>query len=128
MAETASPAEQPVPTILLAGRNLPVPILAPRQNRTVVPALLELIPKIIEARKCALVDPQDESKGINRLRLLTHLVDTKTYDIMCDIVFTAVTRAEPDFNRAEFDDLPLDVEDLISAILVVARQAGVIRI
>ncbi|MGD0190197.1 MAG: hypothetical protein ABSD74_05615 [Rhizomicrobium sp.] len=127
MTESTSPAEPTVPTIRLAGRELPIPVLAPRQNRTIVPALLDLIPKVIEARSCALVDPQDESKGINRLRLLTHLIDTSTYDAMCDIVFTAMTRAQPDFKRIEFDDLSLDIEDLIAAIFVVARQSGVIR-
>ena len=38
------------PVITLAGRAWLVPKLAPRQNRIVVPALVELIPKILAAR------------------------------------------------------------------------------
>jgi hypothetical protein len=128
MTDVASPAELIVPTIRLAGRELSIPILAPRQNRTVVPALLDLLPKVVEARRYALVDPEDETQGINRLRLLAHLMDTKTYDTICDVIFTAITRAEPDFKRSEFDELPVDIEDLIAALFIVARQSGVIRI
>ena len=40
-------------SIVLAGRAWPIPRLAPKQNRIVVPALLELIPKIFRAREAA---------------------------------------------------------------------------
>ncbi|HEY3778770.1 MAG TPA: hypothetical protein VGL35_12000 [Rhizomicrobium sp.] len=105
------------PTIRLAGRDWPVPVLAPRQNRIVVPTLLELIPKIGSAR----------AGEPHSLAGLARYLDTAAYDQLTDIAFAALTRAHPGLSRAEFDDFPIDTLELIAAVRTIALQAGLMR-
>lgn len=83
------------PTITLAGRAWRVPLLAPRQNRIVVPALVNLG-----------AQPAEQ------------------YDALAEIAFAALTRAHPWLDRTEFDDWPLPAHELIEALPVIAMQTG----
>lgn len=116
-ADDFSQVNQAVPTVNLAGREWPIPQLSPRQNRIVVPALLEIVPKIIRARE----------EGGGDFAQLARYLDTATYDRLSDVSFQALTRAHPDLKRAEFDDLPIETVELIVAVNVIARQAGLLK-
>ena len=109
------------PTITLAGREWPVPRLAPRQNRIVVPALLDLVPKILRAREEAAAAGETGS-----FAQVSRYLDTAAYDRLTDVAFAALTRAHPALARAEFDDLAIDTFELIAAVRVIAVQAGLI--
>jgi hypothetical protein len=106
-------------TITLAGQPWPVPTLAPKQNRIVVPALLEVIPRIIRARS--------EAPEASGLAQLARYLDTATYDRLAEIAYTALTRANPDLTRVAFDDMPIDTSELIGALNAIARAAGLYR-
>jgi hypothetical protein len=110
------------PTIVLAGRAWPIPRLAPRQNRIVVPALLELIPKILRAR-----DEAAAASELGSFAQVARYLDTAAYDQLTELAFTALTRGHPDLARAEFDDMAMDTFELIAAVRVIALQAGLIR-
>jgi len=110
------------PTIVLAGREWAVPRLAPRQNRIVVPALLELIPKIVAARQEAV-----RTGDAGSIAQLARYLDTASYDRLATIVFTALTRAAPDLGRAEFDDMPIDTLELVASVRIIAGQAGLLK-
>ena len=110
------------PTITLAGREWAVPRLAPRQNRIVVPALLELVPKILAAR-----DDADAAGAKGGFATLARYLDTNSYDTLATLVFTALTRAHPNLARDEFDDMAIDTFDLIAAVAPIARAAGLVR-
>lgn len=83
------------PKITLAGEEWDIPILAPKQNRIIVPAFLKL------------ADP------VNR------------YAALLDIVFTALTRARSDLKREEFEEMPILTSELIAALPVIQQQAGI---
>src|SRR5689334_5779654 len=83
------------PAITLAGKAWRVPLLAPRQNRIVVPALLRL------------------GTG-NEMH----------YGLLLDIAFAALTRAYPGIVRDEFEDWPIAAHELLAALPVIARQTG----
>ncbi len=108
-----------VPMIVLAGREWPIPRLAPKQNRIVAPALLELIPRILRAR-------DEFAAGDGSFAQMARYLDTASFDRLCDIAFVALTRAAPALSRAEFDDMPIDTLELIAAVRVIARQAGLL--
>jgi hypothetical protein len=110
------------PTITLAGREWPVPKLAPRQNRIVVPALLELVPKILRAR-----DAADAAGEKGSYATLARYLDTAGYDTLTTLVFTALTRANPSLARESFDDMAIDTFELVAAVVPIARAAGLIR-
>lgn len=82
-------------TITIAGRMWWVPLLAPRQNRIVLPGLLAI--------------------GGNALG---------HYDTLCDVIFAALTRANPHLLRSEFEDWPISVYELVDALPIVAEQTG----
>lgn len=105
-------------TITLAGREWEVPVLAPKQNRIVVPALLELVPKMLRAR---------EEAGASSFAQLARYLDAAAYDRLCDLVFAALTRARPDLTRAEFDESPIDTLELVEAVRTIAFQAGLLK-
>ncbi|HEY2446250.1 MAG TPA: hypothetical protein VGI20_10985 [Rhizomicrobium sp.] len=109
-------------SIVLAGRDWPVPRLAPKQNRIVVPALLELIPKILGAR--AESDAAGDDGAPSQIPLY---LDTAFYDRLTDMVFAALTRGTPELSRDEFDTLPIDTLELLLSVRVIARQAGLLK-
>jgi len=86
------------PLIIIAGRGWPIPMLAPRQNRVVVPAIMRL------GAQPAL-----------------------RYEDLLDIVFAAMTRALPALDRAEFEDWPIATWELVEAVPVIAAQTGLLK-
>src|SRR5215469_16216778 len=109
------------PMICLAGREWPVPRLAPKQNRIIVPLLLRLIPRILKAREEAFAARE------NDLAYLGRFIDEATYDELATAAFAALTRAHPDLKRTEFDDMAIETLELLGAVSTIARQAGLLR-
>jgi hypothetical protein len=112
----------PTPTITLAGREWPLPKLATRQNRIVVPALLQLVPKILSAR-----DAADKAGEKGSFAALARYLDTGCYDTLASLVFAALTRASPQLARDAFDDMAIDTFELLAAVVPIARAAGLVR-
>ncbi|HEY5046932.1 MAG TPA: hypothetical protein VII49_02800 [Rhizomicrobium sp.] len=115
-AENHATVSEAVPTVTLAGREWPVPVLAPKQNRIVVPALLEVVPKLVLAREA----------GGGNLDILARYFDTATHDRLTEIAWQALTRAHPELTRATFDEMPIGVFELIGALATIAHQAGLL--
>jgi hypothetical protein len=111
-----------VSTITLAGREWALPRLAPRQNRIVVPALLQLVPKILRAR-----DAGDAAGEKGSFATLARYLDTESYDTLAGLVFAALTRANPSLTREIFDDMAVDTFELVAAVVPIARAAGLLR-
>jgi hypothetical protein len=88
------------PTIQLAGRAWPVPMLAPRQNRVVVPGI---------GRWARSGDP---------------VGTTEQFDEAIVVVHAALTRAHPSLTREEFEDWPVSARELMAALPVIAQQTG----
>ena len=86
------------PAIPIAGRIWRIPPLAPRQNRIVLPALMSLGER-----------PE------------------RRYDVLLDIVFAALTRADPALDRGDFEDWPVATFELLDALPAIARQTGFLR-
>lgn len=86
------------PTIAIAGKRWRVPLLAPRQNRVVLPALVNL-----GAR------PEEQ------------------YGALLDIAFAALTRAHSWLDRAQFEGWPIPTYELIGALPVIATQTGLMK-
>jgi hypothetical protein len=83
------------PNITIAGRDFPVPLLAPRQNRIVLPGLLSMDDTV-----------------------------EKHFDMLCEVVFAALTRAQPHLERDDFEAWPVATYELVEALPVIARQTG----
>ncbi len=125
MTEVAS---KQVPTVHLADKDWEIPVLAPKQNKVIVPILVALIPRVVAARAAGMVDPSDETKGINLARVVIELIgDAKTYDDLSVVVYTALTRANPALTREEFDNMPVDTMEMVAALTCIGQQAGLLR-
>jgi hypothetical protein len=90
--------------VALAGRSWVMADLAPRQFRKVIPAVIDL---------AAVKAPEDlDEAGIDRL---------------IDALYYALTRNYPDLTREEFLDLPIRLAELVAALPVLAKAAGIER-
>jgi hypothetical protein len=97
------------PKIRLGGADWAVPELAAKQIMRLVPALgrLEQLGRVKSGGFETLTE--DEIKWIY------------------DVAFIALTRAYPDLIREAFDDLPITIDEIVTAIPTIARQAGLRR-
>ena len=91
------------PTITLAGKAYPIPMLAPRQNRIVVPTAARL-------------------QGVN-----PKSISTEQYDDFIEIAFLAAQRGNPTLNKVEFMEMPITTEELFTAFPVILQQTGIFR-
>ncbi len=98
------------PVVTLAGREWFVPVLAMRQARVVVPALMRLMPVLRDMQS-------GEPAAMARL-------SSEDYDAIIAVVHSALTRAYPDLSREAFLDLPASTPELVAALGVVTRQTG----
>lgn len=105
------------PTITLAGMEFPIPMLAIKQNRVVVPALLRLsgMLKSIGDAVAGQADP---------LWFTKIAISTEDFDLMCEIVVAGIQRATPGFSRGEFDQMPIALPDILNAVGTIAGQTG----
>jgi hypothetical protein len=142
------------PVITLAGKNWPIPLLAPRQNRHVVPAVAKItrrmvalatakIAEVDEPLREALLASCDpdivarlgaEAAVRRRVWEITDFAkeladqgDPEFFELIESAVYWAVTRAHPSLTRTEFDDMPIGTLELIDAIGVIAQQTGMMR-
>lgn len=88
------------PKIMLGKKQWPVPEMAARQ-------LIHLVPAMMRASKIAFDDLSEED-----MRLLY------------DVTYIALTRAHPNLTREEFENLPVTFDQLVVAIPIIAKQAG----
>ena len=98
------------PVVTLAGREWFVPVLAMRQARVVVPALMRLMPVLRDMQS-------GEPAAMARL-------SSDDYDAIIAVVHAALTRAYPELSREAFLDLPASTPELVAALGVVTRQTG----
>lgn len=124
------------PSIELGGRRFYIPPLGIRQNRIVISGLKKLLPLMqefekvardlrakMDAAKAAGV-PEAEAETESGFGLFANFpIDDDTFDALCAVVHAAITRAYPEFTRADFDDLPIGVDELIQAIPVCTGQS-----
>jgi hypothetical protein len=101
------------PVVTLAGREWFVPVLAMRQARVVVPALMRLMPVLQEMQS-------GQPQAMARL-------SEENYDAIIAVVHAALTRAYPELSREMFLDLPASTPELVAALGVVTRQTGFFR-
>jgi hypothetical protein len=95
------------PVITLAGREWFVPVLAMRQTRSVVPALMRLMPALQRLQS------GDASQ-----------LSEADYEAIIEAVHGALTRAYPTLTRDAFLDLPASTPELIAALGLVTQQTG----
>ena len=91
------------PVITLAGKAYPVPMLAPKQNRIVVPTAARL-------------------QGVKPTT-----ITTEQYDDFVEIAFLAAQRGTPDLNKVQFMDMPITTEELFLAFPVILQQTGIYK-
>jgi hypothetical protein len=134
------------PTIHLAGKEWPIPLLAPRQNRIVVPAVAKVTKRMREiaeaklgkfaAEEKASLVAQLGSEAALRQKIwqitdfsfeIAMELEPQFFDVICDALYWALTRAHPQTTRAQFDDMAIGMLEMIDAIGIVAQQTGMMK-
>ena len=134
------------PSIHLAGKDWPIPLLAPRQNRIVVPAVAKITQrmKTLAGEKLASLKDDERRALIEAIGSETELrsriwkttdfaveiiqqLEPAFFDTIADALYWALTRAHPQLTRQIFDDMPIGTIEMIDAVGIVAQQTGMMR-
>jgi len=99
------------PTITWNGDKWPVPLLAPRQNRHVIPALMRTFKNFALLADIRNAPPLTEDQ----------------YEDISSIVFWGLKRAHPDLTREQFDDVPLSMIEMMENVKVVSEATGIVK-
>jgi len=113
------------PAIKLGGADFRIPRLAFKQNRVVVGNLKKIMPLIATVQGMAGAAKVAITAGgeIDQSWFLNFPIDAETMDILAEVTYAAVTRAHPEMSRAQFDDLPIGVDELLMALPVIITQS-----
>lgn len=102
---------QSTPRVTLAGKAWPVPKLGIAQNIVVGPIVARRMKQLATISGAASLDVLSE-------------------DMIQDLAmaaFQALRRGHGDLRRAEFDEMPIDIMELVTALPVIAQQTGLYR-
>src|SRR5437879_5389126 len=94
------------PKVSLAGRDFPVPHLAPRQQRIILPKLMSLM-KFFTSTD-------------GKLNPLNMDLTTEQFDDLLDVIYVALTRGTPNLTRDEFMDMAIDFSDMLKAMDIIS--------
>jgi hypothetical protein len=92
-----------IQNVTIGGREFPVPPLAIKDLRVIVPNVVHL-----------------QKSALNG----TALLGGDDFGLLIDTVFSGVAAGSPGFKREDFDALPATPRELIAALTVVAEQTG----
>lgn len=111
------------PQILLGGRLWPIPLLAPRQLRIVVPGLMRFY-KIMGPVLAKLGDIENTKEVPPELEAM----NASTFDLLCEVVAVALSRAHKGFKLDDLLDMPgVTFGELLATANVIARQGGMTK-
>jgi hypothetical protein len=96
-------ADKEIPTIDIDGRKWPIPRLAIKQLKVVVPMLMARLPQM---------------RNGGAVGNLT----AEAMDDLFTIVYTGLTRAHPAMTRDEFDNMIMSFDEMLAAVVVVQQQ------
>ena len=108
--------------VVLGGRSYPVPPLAIKQLRRVVPAVMKVIPSFVGLSAL-------QAGGASWDAMASQLahIDQTTIDALTDMVYWSLTRAHPSLTRDEFDNMEVTLKELVEAIPVVVDATGLME-
>ena len=124
MTEPNQAVVPPFEYISLAGKLWPIPLLGPRQNRIVIPKLMELFKKIFSQ----LPDGYQIGQPITPEVVAGITVSTAQYDDMIEVVWLALTKAHPKLGKDEFLDWPIPTAELTGSLFIILKQTGHIKV
>jgi hypothetical protein len=110
--------DETIPRVTLAGKQWPIPMMAPKQNAIVVPTILKIVPNVLSA---------NDGKGKFDLARFAAVMTEEAYRGLITIVWMALTRGHSALTRAEFEEMPIGTMELVLAVLIIAQQTGVIK-
>lgn len=98
------------PEITLGGKQWKIPKMAVKQNRIIVPLIINIIPIFNEWSK--------DNKG-------SYPKISEHYSELLKITYVALTRATPDLTEQQFEDLEITFPEIIAAYITIAEQTGI---
>lgn len=118
-------ADPEIPRITIAGKEWPVPSMAPAQLVHLAPIVHRRHKRIAEM---AAKDDSDAEQLAYARRIYDDTMTTETLQELSDMVFWGLRRGHPHLSREEFDNLsPVSVVELLSAAKVIAGQTHLFR-
>lgn len=108
--------------VLIAGQQWPVPKLAVRQFRVIVPGIVRLLRELgpmfamtLDA-KAGKISPADLVRQFH--------LSTEQIDLLGDIILCALQRAHSNMTHDQFQEMEITLQEMMGALPVIMRQAG----
>lgn len=111
------------PRVVLAGVTWPVPPLAIKQNRIVLPLLIDLFPEMQAA--ASLKDAKGDVDQAAFMKAVM-LFSENTLDKLINVVYTSLLRGHPALTREQFDNMAISPVELFAALDVVVEAVGLL--
>lgn len=112
-------------TIKLAGADYPIPKLAPRQLRIIMPAATRLLKELGPIMMVAM-GAREAPENIDPVAMLEGLeVTEKMFDDLIDVLWPAIAKGSPGFTREIMLDLDTGVQELLMALPTILKQTGI---
>lgn len=105
-----------VPLINIAGKQWPIPELAIKHLRLVVPAIMKVMPRLAMIK--------DRVKKPDEMILALMGIDIPIMDALLDAIFWSMHSGTPALLREEFDSMRIPARDLLGSIDIVVQQTG----
>jgi hypothetical protein len=99
------------PIVSLGGKVFYIQLLTARQNRIIDPLILNLLPIFADWQ-------QDRILSLSKL-------SQPHYEALQEIAYCAVHKSNPELTREAFMDLPITLQELVTAFPVIAQQTGI---
>lgn len=116
---------QDVPKIILAGQSYPVPKMAVKQLRVLLPKALKLMSSLGPMMQAAMGLKNESIPVEERVKFLGELSLTEeNFDLLLDIVQIGVSRGTKDFTRESMEELVIELPELMAALPVILAQTG----
>lgn len=93
------------PKITIGGQTFSIPLMAPRQNRKLVPAAAQFGTML--------------SGGV---------VDEDQFDRLLALVQVGISRAHPEITLDDLLDMPITLPEMVDALSVIFEQTGVLKV
>jgi hypothetical protein len=116
------------PKVLLAGREWSIPKLTPKQARHVVPAMMKIIGLVAKVKSAVTVGDDGQVSTDQQLMMAAMAsIDGETFESVATCIFWSLKRGYPQLGQGEFDEMPVDLPEMLNALPVIMRQIGFIK-
>jgi hypothetical protein len=116
-----------LPKVSLAGREFPIPLLGPRQNRLVLSVGVSLFKRMAPLRMLVAEAQRTGIKPDENALAAAFEMNEQDHIQLENVVYAGLTKAHPDMRKDDFLDAPIATSELMAAFFTIMQQSGGVK-